>query len=133
MNMRTLDLRPATASLVVAVLVTAVVGSGCTPRSFCQKQAECAADQLDIDFEPDSVEVCVVNYETAIAALNANEEDECHILAAAQQRFDACRVSLDCNDFFDDDDIEDTCGDQLDDLVNALEDVTGDECTAQES
>ena len=132
--MRTIDLRLATSPRVAAALVTAMlVGGGCTARSFCQKQAECAADQLDIDLEADSVEVCVVNYETAIAALNANEEDECHILAGAQQRFDACRTSLDCNDFFDDEDIEDTCGDELDDLLKAFRDIDSDECTAQES
>jgi hypothetical protein len=126
-------MRHPSALLSAVVLVLAAVPA-CTPaRSYCQKQAQCLDEEQDVQLESDSVNVCIAEYDGQIATLNANEEPECRILAQAILDFDACRASLDCNDFFDDNDIEDACGDQRDALNDAFEDVNGDECLPQES
>jgi hypothetical protein len=100
---------------------------------FCRKQAQCLAEEGFPELEDDSVGVCVVQYNGSIAALRANEEPECHVLADAILAVDACRAGLDCNDFFEQDDFSEACDNVLDDLDDALDDVDDGRCTAQES
>jgi hypothetical protein len=126
-------MRHTNALLCAVVLVLGALPACTQARSYCQKEAQCLDEERDIQLEDDSVGVCAAEYEGQIAALRANEEPECRILAQAILDFDACRASLDCNDFFDDNNIEDECGDQLDALNDAFDDVSGDECLAQES
>jgi hypothetical protein len=120
--------------VVVGGLLTVLVGvTACTARTHCAKRAQCLSEEQDVDLQSDSVDVCVAEYDGYIAALRANEEPECQALADAQVAFDLCRASLDCNDYFDDNNVKDACKDQLDDLQDAFNDVSGDECSAIES
>lgn len=121
-------------SLAIVVVLAAVVGgTACTSRSVCAKRAQCLSEERDTDLESDSTAVCVAEYDGYIASLRANEEPECQALADAQVAFDLCQASLDCNDYFDDDDVKDACKDQLDDLKDAIDDVSNNECSALES
>ncbi|MBM4282025.1 MAG: hypothetical protein FJ137_15120 [Deltaproteobacteria bacterium] len=118
----------------VAVAVATLVVVGCSGgRAYCSKEAQCLAEEEDVELESDSVGVCVAQYDGNIAALRANEEPECQVLADAIVAADACRASLDCNDFFDAADYQDACEDELDDLQDALNDVDDGRCSAQES
>lgn len=126
--------------LLSALLV--VAGSvGCTGQNLCNRVAECRADDGD-SLADDSTAVCVANYNTGLDALNANEEEECHILASAIAAVDACRAGLSCDDF-EEDDLGRECDEQLNDLEEAVEDTdgivagyrvlsVGERCTAQE-
>ena len=119
--------------VAAGLFATVVGGTACTARSHCAKRAQCLSEEQDVDLESDSIDVCVAEYDGYIAALRANEEPECQALADAQVAFDACRAGLDCNDYFDDNDVKDACKDQYDDLQDAFDDVSGDECLAIES
>lgn len=119
---------------VIGGLVAAIVGgTACTSRSVCAKRAQCLAEEQDTELESDSLAVCIAEYDGDIAALRANEEPECQAFADAKIAFDLCQASLDCNDYFDEDDVKDACKDQLDDLQDAFDDINGDECSAIES
>ena len=100
--------------------------SGCTANSVCAQRQECN-DKL----EDDSQAVCVEQYNAQINALRANSEEECLIQADAQLAFDACLLQLDCNDLDDAADVEDACGNELDDLRDAIKDA-GDDCSSLE-
>jgi len=105
---------------------------GCTAQNFCNKSQECQEEENDRRFSDDAAAVCAVDYDTRINALLANEEKECHALADAIVALDNCRLGLDCDDFVEAD-LGGDCDDQLDDLEDAVRDVDGDECTAQEN
>lgn len=125
------------ASSLSSVLAGVVVGvvaisGGCTANALCAKVAQCEDEENDTELEADSTAVCVEDYNGRIAALQANEEEECQRLASAQLALDACRAGLKCDDFFEGD-LGGECDDQLDELEDALEDIDGAECTAQES
>ena len=100
--------------------------SGCTANSVCAQRQECN-DKLEADSEA----VCVEEYNTFINSLRANAEEECLVLADAQLAFDSCLLQLDCNDLDDAADVEDACGDELDDLRDARDDADG-ECSSFE-
>jgi hypothetical protein len=119
------------AAVVVVALFPFVIGASCTANSICSKRAQCLDEESDIDLEDDSTRVCIAEYEASLNALNANEEDDCHVLASAQIALDNCRAGLDCDDFLEDD-LGGKCDDQLDDLQDAFEDISGLECTAQD-
>ena len=119
------------AVVVVAALFPFVVGSSCTANSICSKRAQCLSEEADIDLEDDSTRVCVVEYQAGLDALFANEEDDCHTFANAQVALDNCRSGLDCDDFLEDD-LGGKCDDQLDDLQDAFDDISGLECSAQD-
>ncbi|MDP2346057.1 MAG: hypothetical protein Q8O67_34285 [Deltaproteobacteria bacterium] len=119
------------AVVVVAVLFPFVVGASCTASSFCNKRAQCLEEEENIDLEDDSTRVCVAEYEGALNALFANEEEDCHTLANAQLALDNCRSGLDCDDFLESD-LGGKCDDQLDDLEDAFEDISGFQCSAQD-
>lgn len=96
---------------------------GCSPaQALCAKEQECN-DKL----EDDTYNVCIESYNAGINALRANEEPECQVLADARLALDACRSTLSCSDF-EDNDLDD-CDDQLDDYRDALEDA-GDQCSS---
>ncbi len=117
---------------VLAALVVFVVGGACsTAEQFCGKRTQCLSEEQDIELEADSTRVCVAEYEGNLAALNANEEDDCHTLAAAELALDNCRSWLDCDDFLEAD-LGGKCDDQLDDLQDAFDDISGLECSAQD-
>jgi hypothetical protein len=122
-------------SIAVVSLVGAVgLSSSCTNgRTYCTKEAQCLEEDQDVTLESDSVAVCIAQYDGRIAALRANEEPECQVLADAVIAVDLCRAGLDCNDFFDANDVNDACEKQLDDLDDALEDVDDGRCSALES
>ena len=119
--------------VVSAALASLVGGAACTARTVCAKDAQCLSEENDVDLESDSVEVCVAEYDGRIAALRANEEPQCQALADAIVAFDLCRAGLDCNDYYDDNDVEDACKDQVDDLKDAYDNIDGAECSAIES
>lgn len=94
--------------------------SGCTGQAFCEKRRECAADPPGADF----VRICVINYDGQLSALGANKEDECHALADAKLRYDACVAQLDCRDF-NEPDHNGECDDEREGFFDALEDAEG--------
>lgn len=100
---------------------------------YCSKEAQCLAEEQKLELESDSVGVCVAQYNGNIAALRANEEPECQIYADALVAVDRCRAGLDCNDFFDANDFNDACADEIDDLQDAARDVDDGRCSALES
>lgn len=100
--------------------------SGCTANSVCAQRQECN-DKLEADSEA----VCVEQYNTFISSLRANSEEECLILADAILARDGCLLQLDCNDLDDEADIEDACGNEQDDLRDAIDDADG-ECSSFE-
>lgn len=122
-------MKSTTTTLVLAAFIACV--GGCTAQNLCAKKAECADEEGD-DLAEDSPSVCQANYNGGLAALRANEEEECHILADAQEALDACRASLKCDDFVESD-FGGECDDQLDAYNDAREDVDGNECSAQEN
>lgn len=90
---------------------------GCSPaQALCAKEQECN-DEL----EDDTYNVCIESYNAGINALRANEEPECQVLADARLALDACRATLSCSDF-EDNDLDD-CDDQLDDFRDAEADT----------
>jgi hypothetical protein len=107
----------------IALLLFSVAATGCVGNNFCAKRQEC-----NNDLEDDSYGVCVEEYSGAINSLRANKEEECQILADAQLAFDACRASLDCDDF-EEGDLGGKCDDELDDLQDAQRDAEG-ECSS---
>lgn len=108
------------------VLALIAVSSGCTANAVCAQRQECN-DKLEADSEA----VCVEAYNSGINSLRANSEEECLILADAIQAFDSCLTQLDCNDLNDDEDVDDACGDERDDLRDAIDDADG-ECSSRE-
>ena len=108
------------------VLALIAVSSGCTANSHCAQRQECN-DKLEADSEA----VCVESYNTFINSLRANSEEECLILADAVLAFDSCLLQLDCNDLDDASDVEDACGNEQDDLRDAIDDADG-ECSSRE-
>lgn len=107
----------------IAILAVAAISSGCVGNSFCSKRQEC-----NTSLEDDSYGVCVENYNGNINALRANEEQDCQILADAQLALDACRASLDCDDF-EEADLGGKCDDEIDDVQDAQRDADG-ECSS---
>jgi hypothetical protein len=121
--------------LLLATLVAAtslpLMANQCTAQSLCDKRVQCAREENDVDYSSDAAAVCSAEYQAQIAALEANEEDECHRLARATVALDTCRIGLRCEDFLAQD-LGGECDDEDDELRDALEEVDGLECTAQE-
>jgi hypothetical protein len=118
--------------LPLAIIIAATAGClGLEARSFCDKRAECADERGD-RLAPDSVDVCVVNFETQMNALYANDEPECHDLADTLRRLRSCQVGLRCRDF-DSSDNDGECRDERLDVEDARDRIRGDECTAREN
>ena len=108
-----------------------VSAAGCTAQNLCNRIAECSEEE-DIDVSDDAPAVCVAEYNGALDALNANDEEECRALASAQLTLDACKTGLSCDDLFEAD-LGKECDEELDDYEDAREKVDGDECTPQEN
>jgi hypothetical protein len=96
-------------------------GANCQDRAFCEKVAECADDPPGEDY----VDICTTQRGTEIAALAANDEEECQVLASAVAALNACRAQLDCDDFREAD-YGGQCDDELDDYQDALDDAADD-------
>lgn len=124
-----MNMKSTTTTLVLAAFIACL--GGCTAQNLCAKKAECADEEGD-DLAEDSPSVCQANYSGGLSALRANEEKECQLLADATEALDACRAGLKCDDFIESD-FGGECDDQLDDFNDALDDVDGIECTAQEN
>lgn len=118
-------------SLLSLPLAFALVGAGCTAQAICNKEAQCQDEENDTELEPDSTAVCVENVNGQLAALRANEEDDCQTLANALEALLACKAGLKCDDYFEAD-LGGECDDQLDDFKDAQDDADGLECTAQD-
>ncbi len=117
-------MRKANITTLLSLVLCAVVATGCVGNNFCAKRQEC-----DNDLEDDSYSVCVENYNGTISALRANKEQECQDLAAAKLAYDACRASLDCNNFDDENqDPGSECENEYGDYQNAIDDADL-ECT----
>jgi hypothetical protein len=131
--MRQVFCRPLGGRVALSLLALAAVASStaCTAQSFCNKRAECLADEADIELEDDSIAVCVAEFDASINTLRANEEDDCQQLADATVALRACQAGLKCDDFFESD-LGGECDDQLDDFEDAQEDAAGSQCTAQD-
>lgn len=108
-----------------------VVTGGCTAQNLCNKEAQCQDEENDRQLEADSTAVCVEQLNGQLAALRANEEDDCQELANALEAVLACKAGLKCDDYFEND-LGGECDDQLDDLEDAQENADGLECTAQD-
>jgi len=91
--------------------------SACVPQTFCAKRQEC-----DTALDRDSEGVCIEVYNANISALRANAEPECHELANATLDLDACRSSLDCDDF-EEADLGQQCDEPLDRFNDAVDDT----------
>lgn len=120
-------------SIIGALSLSAcfVVVTGCTAQAACNKEAECQNEENDRELEADSTAVCVEQVNGSLAALRANDEEDCQVLADAFEAFLSCKAGLKCDDYFEDD-LGGECDDQIDDLQDAQEDVSGFECTAQD-
>ena len=108
--------------LVSMWLLVAVVSACSTADAVCNKQKECNPDLGD-----DAVRVCTEAYKGRLAALRANHEPECHVLADKMEALDACRAQITCDDF----EAADTgkkCETELDDVDGAVADAET-ECT----
>lgn len=106
---------------VVAVVLGALVGCGGSGPAVCAKYAECAPDPPGADFQS----ICESRYRGEINALRANDEQECRDLADAKEAFDACRATMDCNDF-NDGDYDPECEDEFDHYAEAFDDADND-------
>jgi hypothetical protein len=126
MNART----PLLAACVVSTMLTACSSLS---RDFCEAAASC--DELNAELfgfgldsvgsGSDSVDVCVVDNDGALAVLRANKEDVCHELAAAVEEFMACAAEEgDCGGF---NLVGNECASELD-RVNDLRGEADDEC-----
>jgi hypothetical protein len=65
-------------------------------------------------------------------ALRANDEDECQQVANAREAYFACVANEFAGGQDGCDAVNEECDNELDDLQEALEDVSGDECTSSE-
>ena len=110
--------RNVTAALCACALAASSALACTVSDAVCAKEKECAADPPGEDFE----RVCAIRHKGQLDALRANKEQECAELANAKERLDACRASLDCNDY-DERDLNGRCDDELDDLESAWEDA----------
>lgn len=123
---------------LVGLLVSPLGLVGCSnTRGFCEASADCDTDVFGFEIDAagdsdDDVNVCIVNQDTQLRALRANEEDECHALADALDAYYAC-VAAEFADSKDGcDAVNDDCDDELDDVRDANADIDGNECTASE-
>ncbi|MDP2346056.1 MAG: hypothetical protein Q8O67_34280 [Deltaproteobacteria bacterium] len=122
--------------LPLAAVVAVVSGSCSASRGFCEASADCDAEIFGQAIDAagdadDDVAVCTALQDGQTAALRANEEEECQDVASAREAYFACVASE-----FDGDNgcdaVSEDCDDELDDLAEAQEDVSGDECTSSE-
>ena len=115
-----------------------VLLGGCSAsQGFCEASADCdreffgqaidAAGDAD-----DDVAVCVAVQDGQTAALRANEEEECQEVANAREAYFACVASEFASGTDGCDAVEEDCDNELDDLREAQQDVSGDECTSSE-
>lgn len=102
------------------VAATLCLGSaGCSPaQALCAKEKECESDPPGEEF----MAVCTLRYDGEIRALRANKEEECHLLAEAKLRYDACRAQLDCDDYKESD-LNGECEEEADAYVEAFQDA----------
>lgn len=108
--------------LCLGLLVLPLLGgANCQDRALCEKIEECASDPPGEDF----VDICVQQRATELAALRANDEEECQILATAVAELNACRAQLDCDDF-EEGDLGGECDDEIDNYEDALDDAADD-------
>jgi hypothetical protein len=117
-----MTIRSTAPALLLSLLVLPLLGgANCQDRQFCEKAAECANDPPGEDF----VDICTQQQGTRIAALQANSEEECQVLAQALAALNACRAQLECDDFREAD-YGGECDDELDDYEEALDDAADD-------
>ena len=111
--------------VLLTSLLVALGGTACSPGSaFCARLSECADDPPGRDFE----KICLIQYDTEIDALNANEEESCHTLADAKVTYTRCVAALECVDF----NHNDRCTEESEALFDASHDIDGHECTARD-
>jgi hypothetical protein len=114
---------PMSWKLSALVLAIASSMSACTSQNLCSREFECRENRPDDDF----VNVCATKRDVALRSLRANKEEECFVLADAIERLDACRASLDCDDFFEAD-LGQKCDEELEDFDDARD--VGRECSS---
>lgn len=112
---------------------------GCSSsRGFCEASADCDEEFFGIEVPDaagsadDDVAVCTAQQDARIAALRANEEDECHAVADALEAFNACVASEFAGGEDGCDAVQEKCDNERDDLQEALSDQDGDECSSRE-
>ena len=111
--------------LIVGGALALLSTSACSPAgAICEKEKECASDPPGEDF----VRVCTISVDGNYRALNANSEEDCRTYASARQAYDACRATLDCDDYRESD-LGGKCDDERDALEDAFDDA-GDDCSA---
>jgi hypothetical protein len=140
------DMRWISLSLLLLAASTAACSSS---RGYCAAAADCDREILGVPIpdaagnDDDSAAVCAANTDAEIAALRANEEQECQALADALVRFHACVAAEfaakpdGCAALFGGDELElnetnGPCDDEFDDVQDARGDINGDECSSQE-
>lgn len=108
--------------LLLATSVTlgalALGGAACADRALCEKADECADDPPGDDY----VEICTRQQQASLAALRANEEEDCLRLADATAALNACRAQLSCDDF-EEADLGGECDDEIDEYEDAFDDA----------
>jgi hypothetical protein len=136
--------------LTLALPCAALLAVGCTSsRGYCDAAADCEREILGVEIpddagnDDDSAAVCAARQDGTLAALRANEEPECAALADALERFHACvaagyaRDGDGCDALYGGNEPQLTeadgpCNDEFDDVVDARNDINGDECSSQE-
>jgi hypothetical protein len=135
---------------LLALSCAATLVVGCTSsRGYCDAAADCEREIIGVEIpddagnDDDSAAVCAVRQDGILAALRANEEPECSVLADALDRFHACvaaeyaRQGDGCDALFGGNEPQFTeadgpCDDEFDNVVDARDDISGDECSSQE-
>gem|GEM_PF-1892160 len=114
----------ARASLLLVAAASFFVMACSSSGALCEKEKECMSDPPGEDF----VSICTIKADGQLRALNANKEEECHLVASTLSALNACRAQLDCDDY-NEFDYGGHCDDELDDYLDAVEDADN-ECTA---
>lgn len=124
-------------SLVLCSALAALVAGCSASRGFCEASADCDAEIFGIAIDAagdadDSVAVCAAQQDGVTAALRANAEEECLAVADAREKYFACVG----NEFAGGEDgcdaVNEACDDEFEDLLDAQQEVSGDECTQNE-
>lgn len=129
-------LHPALARAACGLALGLSLVAGCSPtRGYCEASADCDDFVFGIDSSGDAdddVAVCSANVDGTLAALRANEEEECQEFANALEAYFACASNAFAGGEDGCDAISEECEDELEDAGEASEDIKPGECSSSE-